>query len=157
MSEPLLSTVLVPLPSYSTSSVKGKALLGKLAALIANKGLSRSPLHLPPFYSLLFVTQKASGSWRPVIDLSSLNGFVQFALFRMESSQLFLQSIRNFDWLISIDLKDTYLLVPFHPSSRQFLRFVASVSPRPLKCSQGSCLRCHLSSQPGRSVVALFG
>ena len=31
------------------------------------------------------------------------------------------------------------------------------VSPRLLKCSQGSWLRCHLSSQPGRSVVTLFG
>ena len=34
---------------------------------------------------------------------------------------------QNFDWLISIDLKDTYLLVPFHPSSRKFLRFVVEV------------------------------
>ena len=53
VSEPSLSAVLVPLPSYSPSSVKGNALLGEIAALITKRGLSRSPLHLPPFYSLL--------------------------------------------------------------------------------------------------------
>ena len=49
VSEPSLSAVLVPLLSYSPSSFKGNALLGEIAVLIAKKGLSRSPLHLPPF------------------------------------------------------------------------------------------------------------
>ena len=66
------------------------------------------------------------GLWRPVIDLSSLNGFVQLTPFRMESNQSVLQSIRSFDWMISIDLKDAYLQVPIHPNSRKFLRFVAN-------------------------------
>ena len=59
-----------------------------------------------------------------MIDLSSLNGFVQLTPFKMGSNQSVLQSIKSFDWMISIDLKDAYLQVPVHPSSRQFLRFV---------------------------------
>ena len=36
-------------------------------------------------------------------------------------------------------------------------RLFVSVSPRPLKCSQGSWLRCHLFPQPGRSYATLSG
>ena len=89
------------------------------------KGAVKLAPSSPGFYSRLFVVQKASGSWRLVIDLSSLNGFVRLTPLRMESNQSVLQSIRSFDWMISIDLKDAYLQVPIRPSSRKFLRFVA--------------------------------
>ena len=35
----------------------------------------------PAFYSLLFVVPKASGQWRPIIDLSTLNTFVDIPTF----------------------------------------------------------------------------
>ena len=123
VSDPPLSAVPIPLPSYSPSSIKGKALQGEIEALIAKGAVELAPSS-PSFYSRLFVVQKASGSWKPVIDLSSLNGFVRLTPFRMESNQSVPQSIRSFDWMISIDLKDAYLQVPIHPSSRKFLRFV---------------------------------
>ena len=118
-----LSAVLIPLPSYSPMSIKGKALQGEIEALIAEGAVETAPSS-PGFYSHLFVVQKASGSWRPVIDLSSLNGFVQLTPFRMESNQSVFHSIRCFDWMISIDLKDAYLQVPIHPDSRKFFKFV---------------------------------
>ena len=123
VSDPPLSAVPIPLPSYSPLSIKGKALQGEIEALIAKRAVEIAPSS-PGFYSRLFVIQKASGSWRPVIDLSSLNGFVQLTPFRMESNQSVLRSIRSFDWMISIDLKDAYLQVPIHPDSSKFLRFV---------------------------------
>ena len=116
VSDPLLFAVPIPLPSYSPSSIKGKALQWEIEALIAKGAVELAPSS-PGFYSRLFVVQKASGSWRPVIDLLSLNSFIQLTPFRMES-------IRSFDWMISIDLKDAYLQVPIHPSSKKFLRFV---------------------------------
>ena len=61
----------------------------------------------------------------PVIDLSTLNLFVDVAHFRMETIQSVLLSVRQGDWMASIDLKETYLQVPVHPDSRRFLRFVA--------------------------------
>ena len=103
VSDPPLSVVPIPLPSYSPLSIKGKALQGEIEALIAKGAVEIAPSS-PGFYSRLFVVQKASGLWRPVIDLSSLNGFFQLTLFRMESNQSVLRSIRNFDWMISIDL-----------------------------------------------------
>ena len=84
-----------------------------------------APLPSLGFYSRLFVVWKTSGSWRPVIDLSTLNLFVDVAHFRMETIQSVLLSVRQGDWMASIDLKEAYLQVPVHPDSRRFLRFVA--------------------------------
>ena len=77
----------------------------------------------PGFYSLLFVTLKVTGDWRPVIDLSRVNRFVQLSHFRMETSLSVLQSLRPRDWMISIDLQDAYLQDPVHPDSRRYLWF----------------------------------
>ena len=68
------------------------------------------------FYSRLFLVEKATGGWRPVIDLSPLNGFVQLTPFRMETVTSVLASIREGDFLASIDLKDAYFQVPIHRS-----------------------------------------
>ena len=67
---------------------------------------------------------KASGAWRPVIDLSLLNLRVQQTSFKMETLQSVLLSVRAGDWMVSLDLKDAYLHVPMHPESRKFLRFM---------------------------------
>ena len=85
----------------------------------------RSPwTSLPGFYSRLFIVWKTSGSWRPVINLSHLNRFVDVSPFQMETIQSVLLSVRQGDWMASIDLKEAYLQVPVHPASRHFLRFV---------------------------------
>ena len=78
---------------------------------------------LSVFYSRLFGVMKASGAWRPVIDLSTLNLRIQQTSFKMETLQSVL-SVRPGDWMVSLDLKDVYLQVPMHPESRKFLRFI---------------------------------
>ena len=76
-----------------------------------------------PSRSRLFVTPKVTGGWRPVIDLSHLNGWVKLSHFHMETAQSVLQSLRPGDWMVSLDLQDAYLQVPVHPASRRYLRF----------------------------------
>ena len=61
---------------------------------------------------------QVTGGWRPMINLSLLNGFVDVSHFHMETTQTVLQSLREGDWLVSLDLQDAYLQVPVHPSSR---------------------------------------
>ena len=80
----------------------------------------------PGFYSRLFLVEKASGGWRPVIDLSPLNEFIQQTPFRMETPSSVLLAVRENDFLASIDLKDAYFQVPVHPASKKLLRFVSS-------------------------------
>ena len=110
--------------SYSPNSIKGAALEEVTLGLVVKGAVELAPLPSPGFYSRLFVVWKTSGSWRPVIDLSHLNRFVDVSPFQMETIQSALLSVRQGDWMASIDLKEVYLQVPVHPDSRHFLRFV---------------------------------
>ena len=119
---PPLSDQPLPMPSYSPSSIRGKALEKEFLDLLHKGAIEQAP-QTPGFYSRLFVVQKDSGSWRPIIDLSTLNTFIVSQRFHMETPQSVLRSIRQGDWIISLDLQDAYLQVPIHPESRQYLRF----------------------------------
>ena len=60
-----------------------------------------------------------------MIDLSHLNEFVQLTPFKMETVASVLLSVREGDFLASLDLKDAYFQIPIHPSSRKLLRFTS--------------------------------
>ena len=79
----------------------------------------------PGFCSRLVLVEKASGGWRPVIDLSHLNDFVQLTSFKMETVASVLLSVREVGFLASLDLKDAYFQIPIHRSSRNLLRFTS--------------------------------
>ena len=146
LSHPPLSAVPIPMPSYNPSSTKGVALGEVSQALIAKGAVELAPLPSPGFYSRLFVVWKTSGSWHPVIDLSTLNRFVDVSHFQMETIQPVLLSVRQGDWMASIDLKEAYLQVPPICGARQSLS-VHSTVLWPLHGSagflpgHGSCFR----------------
>ena len=77
------------------------------------------------FYSRLFLVEKASGGWRPVVDLSHLNDFVQLTSFKMETVASVLLSVREGDFLAFLDLKDAYFQILIHRSLRKLLRFMS--------------------------------
>ncbi|KAK3887612.1 hypothetical protein Pcinc_008316 [Petrolisthes cinctipes] len=58
--------------SYSLASEKGKALDLEVQLLLTNRAMEEAPAS-PGFYSHIFVVTKATGGFRPVFDLSSLN------------------------------------------------------------------------------------
>ena len=91
-SRPPLSSVPLPLPSYSPNSIRGLALSDAVSALVEKEAIEIAPPS-PGFYSRLFVTPKVIGGWRPVIDLSHLNGWVDVSHFHMETAQTVLQSL----------------------------------------------------------------
>ena len=121
--QPPLSERPLSLPAYSPQSIKGVALTLELQHLLQKGAVELAP-QSPGFYSRLFLVQKASGSWRPIIDLSTLNGYVTSSHFHMETPQSVLRSIRPGDWMVSLDLQDAYLQVPVHHDSCRYLRFV---------------------------------
>ena len=75
------------------------------------------------FYSRLFLIPKQGKQWRPVIDLSSLNQYLTVSKLNMETPESIRASLRQGEWVTSIDLSDAYLHLPIHPQSRTFLRF----------------------------------
>ena len=126
LAKPPLSLHPIPFNAYGPSSIKGRALEKEVATLLEVGAVEQVPSPGPGFYSRLFVVLKATGSWRPIIDLKNLNKFINKTRFWMETAQSVLSSIRRNDWMISIDLKDAYLQIPIHPESRKFLRFVSN-------------------------------
>ena len=119
---PPLSETPPHLDSYSPLSIKGEALQGEIQALL-QKGAVEPASPSPGYYSRMFVVPKSPGGWRHIIDLSTLNKLVVQTLFHMETSRSVLRAVRQGDWMMTIDLKDAYLQVLIHPSSRIFLRF----------------------------------
>ena len=125
---PPLSDQPLPMPSYSPSSIRGNVLEKEFKDLLLKGAIEQAP-QSPGFYSRLFVVQKDSGAWRPIIDLSTLNTFIVSQHFHMETPQSVLRSILQGDWMISLDLQDAYLQVPIHPESRRYLRFTMGGVP----------------------------
>ena len=125
---PPLSECPISLPAYSPHSIRGVALNQELQNLLRKGAVEPAP-QSPGFHSRLFLVKKASGSWRPIIDLSTLNHYVTSSRFHMETPRSVLNSIRPGDWMISLDLQDAYLQVPVHHDSRRFLRFVLDGKP----------------------------
>ena len=73
--------------------------------------------------SNVFLVRKASGGWRPVIDLKNLNAHIHASHFRMFMTSSVLSSVKKGDYAFKIDLQDAYFHVPIHPSSRKYLGF----------------------------------
>ncbi|XP_068229744.1 uncharacterized protein [Palaemon carinicauda] len=73
--------------------------------------------------SRLFLVEKASGSWHPVIDLSALNRFVAKTAFKMEAGRMVLAAIRKGDFMQFLDIKKAHIQIPVHPSNWKFFRF----------------------------------
>ena len=112
-------------PTYRAGSPRAQALRQEVEAMLAKGALEIARDPGPGFYSHLFLVEKATGGWRPVIDLSHLNDFVQLTPFKMETVASVLLSVREGDFLASLNLKDAYFQIPIHGSSRKLLRFMS--------------------------------
>ena len=124
-SPPPLARTPVSFPTYRAGSPRAQALQQEVEAMLAKGALEIARDPGPGFYSRLFLVEKATGGWRPVIDLSHLNDFVQLTLFKMETVASVLLSVREGDFLASLDLKDAYFQIPIQGSSRKLLRFMS--------------------------------
>ena len=124
-SPPPLARTPVSFPTYRAGSPRAQALRREVEVMLAKGALQIARDPGPGFYSRLFLVEKATGGWRPVIDLSHLNDFVQLTPFKMETVASVLLSVREGDFLASLDLKDAYFQIPIHGSSRKLLRFMS--------------------------------
>ena len=75
------------------------------------------------FYNRLFLVPKPNNRWRPVLDLSTLNTFLNTESFKMETPETIRTSLQAGEWVTSIDFKDAYFHIPIHNQSRKYMRF----------------------------------
>ena len=122
---PPLARSPVSFMTYRAGSPRSLALLQDIEKMFTKGALEIILNPGPGFYSHLFLVEKATGGWRPVIDLSPLNGFVRQTPFKMETVASVLLSVWEGDFLASVDLKDAYFQIPVHRSSRNLLCFTS--------------------------------
>ena len=75
------------------------------------------------FYNHLFLVPKPNNRWRPILDLSTLNTFLNTGSFKMETPETIRTSLQVGEWVTSIDFKDAYFHIPIHSQSRKYMRF----------------------------------
>ena len=75
------------------------------------------------FYNRLFLVPKPNNQWRPVLDLSTLNTFLNTESFKMETPETIRTSLQTGEWVTSIDFKDAYFHIPIHSQSRKYMGF----------------------------------
>ena len=73
------------------------------------------------FYNRLFLLPKPNNRWRPILDLSTLNTFLNTESFKMETPETIRTSLQAGEWVTSIDFKDAYFHIPIQ--SRKYMRF----------------------------------
>ena len=113
-SPPPLSRTPVLFPMHWAGSPQAQALRQAVEAMLAKGALEIALDSGPGFYSRLFLVEKASAGWRPVIDLFHLNEFIHLTRFKMETAASVLLSVREGDFIAFVDLKNT--LSDPHPS-----------------------------------------
>ncbi|XP_068214541.1 uncharacterized protein [Palaemon carinicauda] len=122
---PPLSNVPITLPAYSPGLGKFVALTREIDILIRKAVIEEiNDRTSPGFYNRLFVVPKSSGGWRPVLDVSALNLFVQKTKFNMETARSVLESLHQGDWMVSLDMQEAYFHILIHQNSWKYLRFV---------------------------------
>ena len=75
------------------------------------------------FYNRLFLVPKPNNRWRPILDLSTLNIFLNTESFKMVTPETIRSSLQVGEWVTSIDFKDAYFHIPIHSQSRKYMRF----------------------------------
>ena len=121
--QPELSTTPLLTSEYA-NPIKQSLLREAIEALLRKQAIEKvENIQSPGFYSRLFLVPKASGGWRPVIDLSVLNSFLDVPSFKMETPESIRNELNMGEWTTSIDLTDAYLHIPVHPRYRKYLRF----------------------------------
>ena len=120
ISKPIQKVVPKPI---EFSVEKSKIVDEEISDLLRKGAISVSKFEKDQFISNIFLVAKKNGKFRPVINLSKLNEFIEYHHFKQETLPLILESIDHDVYFVSVDLKDAYFSIPIHESHRKYLKF----------------------------------
>ena len=121
--DPIMTTTPC-MESVSNNPIRDQLLEEQFQELLDKRVLEivPGPYYGQSYFSNIFMVPKPNGKWRPVIDLKRLNKLIICPHFKMDDLQKVWETLLPGNFAFSIDLKDAYLHVPIHKSSRKFLR-----------------------------------
>ncbi|XP_029441229.1 uncharacterized protein LOC115080906 [Rhinatrema bivittatum] len=74
-------------------------------------------------YSIYFLVPKKEGTFRPILDLKGVNRCLRVPRFRMETLRSVIASVRQGEFLATLDLTEAYLHVGIRADHQRYLRF----------------------------------
>ena len=90
---------------------------------LARKGAIYKVPWQPAFISPIFLVPKSSGGFRLILDLSSLNLYIQTPQFRMTNHSELANRLTPPAWMVSLDLQVAYFHIPIRKSLHRYLAF----------------------------------
>jgi hypothetical protein len=108
--------------SQGVSNHKATLIADQIETLLRKNAIERAPPTIG-FYARLFLVDKKNGGLRSVFNLKPLNRFIMARSFKMATLRMVAHSLREKDFVVSLDLTDAYFHVNIDPSFRKFMRF----------------------------------
>lgn len=121
-SEPI--QINVPPQNINKSRSEIKIIENCITELLNSKFISQCEPCAGQFLSPVFTVQKPNGEHRFILNLKTLNKFVQLEHFKMEDYRTVLKLINVDNFMATLDLKDAYFLIPVYKNDRKKLRFM---------------------------------
>ena len=91
---------------------------------LINKGvIIRSAHEHGEFISPIFLCDKRDGSFRMILNLKTLNRYVEYNHFKMETIWTAVSMMKPGCYMATIDIKDTYYCVPINKVHQKYLKF----------------------------------
>ena len=100
------------------------------------------------YLSNVFLRPKRDGSFRMILNLSKLNGSIEYEKFKMETLEIIIKMMRPNCFMGSLDLKDAYYSVPIAPEHQAYLSFPWVWESGQKKFYANTCFPNGLSSAP---------
>lgn len=110
-------------PQNSLSTQDKQHMSSAVLNLIKLGAISKCSPRKDQFISTIFLAPKSNGGHRFILNLKNLNKFVSHYHFKMEDHRTASKMITEGSYMATIDLKESYLLVPVAAEHRQYLRF----------------------------------
>lgn len=110
-------------PQNSLSTQDKQHMSSAVLNLIKLGAISKCSPRKDQFISTIFLAPKSNGGHRFILNLKNLNKFVSHDHFKMEDHRTASKMITEGSYMATIDLKESYLLVPVAAEHRKYLRF----------------------------------
>ena len=109
-------------PSFSKNEYQAYA--DAVRELLKKGAIARCIPEKGQFLSSYFLRQKPNGKKRFILNLKSLNKFIDAPHIKIEDVKTALKLMAKDCFMASMDLKDAYFLIPIHQKYKKFLKFV---------------------------------
>jgi len=114
---------LIPLKNPEFSSIEEIIMIKKIDSLMKLGAIEKCCPSEAAFVSPIFLVKKPNGDYRFILNLKSLNRFVDTPHFQMEDYRTVKLLMWPKCYFASIDLQDAYYVVPVKEEDRKFLCF----------------------------------